>query len=235
MSPAVDAVIVAIPARNEEALLGACLRSVRVAGEALRTARPGIRVAVVVALDRCTDASAEVAAGHPVVAVPTVSWCVGSARDVAVDAGLTVIRAGGGTEETTWIACTDADTSVPADWLLVQTELAEAGVDVVVGTVEPVGEVDPFLLRRWHERHQLVEGHPHVHGANLGMRATTWASLGGFGAHAVHEDVQLVERARNAGVAVSATDRTRVHTSARRIGRVDNGFAGYLAAMTRAG
>ena len=58
----VEAVVVAIPARNEEALLVDCLRSVEVATDAFRRARPEIPVEVVVALDRCTDSSARVAA-----------------------------------------------------------------------------------------------------------------------------------------------------------------------------
>lgn len=230
----VRAVVVAIPARNEELLLGTCLRSVAEAAEVLREARPGIRVEVVLALDLCTDASAEVAAAYSVVAVPTRAGCVGSARDVAVRTGLALV----GTSvplEATWIACTDADTAVPAHWLVEQLEFSDRGTDLVIGTVQPTGEVDPLVLRGWHDRHQLVEGHPYVHGANLGMRAATWTVLGGFGELAVHEDVQLVERARVLGVAVSATDRTRVSTSARRIGRVDDGFAAYVAAMTRAG
>lgn len=233
-APRVEALIVAIPSRDEQLLLADCLGSVERARRLLRRARPDVRVQVVVALDLCTDASAEVAAEFPVVAVPSMSGCVGKARDVAVRNGLSLV--GDGTPlDATWIACTDADSRVPRDWLITQIEFADAGTDLLVGTVEPTGAIDPLLLQGWRERHQLTEGHPHIHGANLGMRAATWAAVGGFGEFAVHEDVRLVERARTTGVAVSATDRTRVHTSARRIGRVDEGFAAYLAAMTRAG
>lgn len=238
MNDHVAAVIVAIPARDEEELLGECLRSVVAAVEVLRRDRPAVRVAVVVALDECTDGSAEVAetfAAFSVTAVPTFGGCVGRARDVAVRAGLAIVGPCESATQDIWVACTDADTFVPRDWLVTQLEFAQNGTDLVVGTVEPAGDADAFLLRDWHDRHQLVEGHPHVHGANLGLRLATWESLGGFGEHGVHEDVRLVERARTAGVAVSATDRTRVRTSARRTGRVDDGFAAYLAAMTRAG
>ncbi|MDO5696751.1 MAG: glycosyltransferase [Dermatophilus congolensis] len=228
-SAPVTVVVVAIPARDEEMLLGGCLAGVLASAEVLRVARPHVHVEVVVALDRCTDASAQVASTYPVVTVATESTGVGPARDLAVRTGLARTKA---PPAATWIACTDADTVVPAHWLLTQLEFADQGAELVVGTVEPNGEVDPLLLRRWHDRHQLVEGHPHIHGANLGLRASTWALLGGFGEPRSHEDVRLVARARIAGVAVSATDRTRVSTSARRIGRVDDGFAAYLAAMT---
>lgn len=227
---ALTAVVVAIPARNEQGLIGECLRSVGEAVAVLRRRRPGVPVIVTVALDTCTDATAEVAAAYPVLAVSVGDGCVGAARDAAVRAGLGHLFTGGHTPATTWIACTDADSRVPADWLLTQIEFAENAADLVVGTVEPVGDIDALRLRAWHERHQLVEGHRHVHGANIGIRARTWLQVGGFGDRAVHEDVLLVERARALDVAVVATDRTRVQTSARRVSRVADGFAAYLAA-----
>ena len=64
----VDALVVAVPARDEELLLPACLRAVDEAARLLRAVRPGIRVAVAVALDGCTDGSAAVAGAHDVTA-----------------------------------------------------------------------------------------------------------------------------------------------------------------------
>jgi hypothetical protein len=39
--------------------------------------------------------------------------------------------------ESTWLANTDADSRVPEDWLVRQLEFADAGWDVVLGSVEP--------------------------------------------------------------------------------------------------
>ena len=53
---------VLVPAHNEEALIGRCLRSIRQA--ARHPALRGEPVQVVVALDRCRDGTARVAAEH---------------------------------------------------------------------------------------------------------------------------------------------------------------------------
>ncbi len=83
-------------------------------------------------------------------------------------------------------------------------------------------------MAAWHARHRLVEGHEHVHGANLGVRASRWREVGGFGPHRLGEDVRLVERIRAVSDHTVATDTTRVLTSGRSRSRVAAGFAGYL-------
>ena len=72
------------------------------------------------------------------------------------------------------VVSTDADTVVPSRWLVRHVMWAERGADLVVGTAEPVGVARGEALAAWHARHQLVEGHTHVHGANLGVRADRW-------------------------------------------------------------
>jgi hypothetical protein len=222
----VDSVVVAIPARDEELLLPQCLRSVAVATEVLRRARPQVRVCVAVALDGCTDHSARVAAAWRVARAVLPGLGVGAARDAAVARGLAVLD--GPPASSTWLACTDADTVVPSRWLLRQVMWAESGTDLVVGTAEPVGVADREALAAWHARHRLVEGHQHVHGANLGVRVDRWRQVGGFGPLVVGEDVGLVERVRAVTDRWVATDTTRVQTSGRTCSRVDAGFAGYL-------
>ena len=225
----VDQVVVAIPARDEEVLLPGCLRSVHAAIAVLRQARPGIRVTVVVALDGCTDGSSRVVGAWGVDVVVLRGVGVGAARDAAVEHGLAA--SGSPAESGTWVACTDADTLVPSVWLLRQVMWAERGTDLVVGTVEPTGIDDGRSLAAWHARHQLVEGHTHVHGANLGVRADSWRRVGGFGARLVGEDVGLVERVQAGTDRWVSTDTTRVITSGRAHSRVDDGFAGYLRGL----
>lgn len=228
-------VVVAIPARDEEQLLVVCLVSVKRAVSALLLVRPDIDALVVVGLDACIDSSAAVAASAGVHTVDLRGEGVGATRDAAIHHGLSVLGSsdrGRNLEDDAWVACTDADTVVPSTWLIRQVMWAESGMDLVIGTVEPIGGRDPAVLAAWHSRHRLTEGHPYVHGANLGMRADTWRAAGGFGRRTLAEDVALVARARAHNDRWVATDTTRVATSGRMTGRADGGFADYLCALS---
>lgn len=221
-------VSVVVPARDEELVLDACLRSVLEARDTLRGGRPELEVRVVVVLDRCVDGSAAVVAGHPSVeSVVVAAGCVGVARAVGCERSLDEALGRGGDLTRTWLVSTDADTVVPPAWLVTQVRLAEEGRDLVLGTVEPQG-VDGHLLTRWRQRNRLREGHPHVHGANLGVRGSRYVEAGGFPAVDVHEDVLLAEAVKASGAPWVATDTTRVRTAGRLDGRVDGGFATYL-------
>lgn len=131
-----------------------------------------------------------------------------------------------------WESNTDADSRVPADWLVRHLGLADAGWDVVLGSVEPdsAGMV-PELLRSWRLRHPLEERHCNVYGANLGVRASAYRQAGGFPPLRSSEDSALVERLRRRGFAVMATDSTRVLTSGRTVARSPHGFGAYLRAL----
>lgn len=226
----ISTVLVAIPVRNEETLLPESLDSVERAAQTLLRVHPDVQILVVVALDGCTDGSAAIAAAHGVETVHVSGVGVGPSRDAAILRGID--RLGSPDESRTWLACTDADTTVPATWLVRQLIWADSGMDLVMGTVEPVGVEDPGVLAAWHSRHRLVEGHPYVHGANLGVRACCWRRAGGFGARAVHEDRALVTKVRECTDRWVATDTTRVATSGRLIGRAESGFADYLDALS---
>ena len=109
-----------------------------------------------------------------------------------------------------------------------------AGADVVCGTVEVADwSLQPGPVReRYAQRYMDVEGHPHVHGANLGVSAEAYGRVGGFAELALHEDVQLVAALVAGGWRVARTARPRVTTSARSVNRVaGGGFAAYLAAL----
>lgn len=223
-------VVVAVPARDEEALLGGCLAAIDLAVLHLHRQAPGIGCHTVLTLDGCRDGSAAVAARHPVTVVTGDGVGVGAAREAAVRTGLAAAVAAGVGLDDIWIGCTDADSQVPPHWLSSQLTLAAAGADLVLGTVEPA-DADPDVLAAWLARHELAEGHQYVHGANLGIRAGRYTQLGGFAPLRTHEDVDLAVRARAAGLSCVATDAHRVRTSARRVGRVLDGFAGYLAGL----
>lgn len=226
----IRAVHVVIPARDEERLLPACLESLEAARDVLRAARPELLIDVTVVLDRCRDGSALVVEAARVHGLTVDFGMVGAARDAGVRWALQSSARNGISADDLWIACTDADTIVPRHWLVQQVELATTH-DAIIGTVEPLGLTDAAVLARWRARHHLGEGHPHVHGANLGVRASTYLDVGGFLPVDRDEDVDLVRRIRDHTDAWIATDTLRVASSARRISRCRGGFADAIVAI----
>ena len=222
------AVAVVVPARDEEDLLPACLDSVARAQAVLRATHPAVVTRTFVVLDLCRDATAGVVAARPGgVAVPSPAGTVGAARALGVEAAARwAARSMAGT---LWIAGTDADTVVPAHWLVAQVEMAALGRDLVIGTVAP----DPVdlpadLLTAWQVAHDPGDGHPHVHGANLGFSLDAYERVGGYAPLPVHEDLELVRAMREGGLDWVATGSIAVTTSGRRTGRAPHGFAAYL-------
>jgi hypothetical protein len=73
-----------------------------------------------------------------------------------------------------------------------------------------------------------ADQHPHVHGANLGFRASAYLRAGGFPALPTAEDQALVEALAAGGCRVLRTRALPVVTSARRDSRAPDGFGHYL-------
>lgn len=229
--PPVQAVVVVVPAHQEEALLGACLASVAVAATHV-----DLPVTVVTVLHRCTDGSREaalrVAAGHPQtrwIAMDSVAATVGAVRAEGTAAGLSAASGSACPLDTVWTAHTDADSTVPPNWLRVHVEHADRGLDLVLGSVEPE-EDGTEATQLWHAQHHLVEGHTSIYAANLGVRASAYRAVGGFRDEEHSEDANLVHRLRWVPPERpwTSTDRARVRTSSRREGRADRGFATFL-------
>lgn len=227
-----DVVGVVIPARDEQELLPACLASLAVAADRLP-----IPTRIVVALDRCTDSSAEVvdgfrAAGLPVRSVPAPRPGVGAVRAAGMRALLAECRS-----DRLWLATTDADSQVPADWLVRQLAHVRLGAEVVVGTVRVAdwSEQPPGVPERFAAAYRPQPGHRHRHGANLAFSRDRYCAAGGFAELGQDEDVDLIARLEAIGsVLVWAAD-LPVITSARRIGRATGGFADYLADLAEVG
>jgi hypothetical protein len=222
-------VAVVVPARDEEEWLPACLAAIDTARVHLLRTVPRVLVSVTVVLDRCTDRSEAAARSMPGVSVIAGSFgSVGAARDAGVRYALARSRS---LPSRTWVANTDADTLVPRDWLVGHHRLGSTH-DVVLGTVRPTltaDNADRFQL--WSNAYTPDDGHHHVHGANLGVRGSTYEDIGGFGPLAQDEDVDLVHRAREAGARWTASGALRVTTSSRTVGRVPAGFSTYLGAL----
>ncbi|MGI4812923.1 MAG: glycosyltransferase [Janthinobacterium lividum] len=214
---------VIIPAHDEEAFIGPTLRA------ALRAAaHPGLLdepVRIVVVLDDCSDATEEIARGYRVETLPLTARNVGRARA----AGAAMLLEAGAD----WLAFTDADTQVSADWLVAQRSL---GVDAVCGSVAVTdwwrhGPDFVKLAERFARRYVDADGHRHIHGANLGVSAQAYRLVGGFSGLACGEDVALVEALMAAGANVAWSALPRVATSARPQARVRGGFGDTLLAM----
>ncbi|HEY0178554.1 MAG TPA: glycosyltransferase, partial [Dokdonella sp.] len=195
----------------------ACLASVSAAAR-----HPGLRdepVLVVVALDRCRDGTARIASAFGARTVTLRHGNAGSARRLAADVAIA--------QGARWLASTDADSTVPHDWL--QGQLA-CDADAFCGMVrvEDWAGYPPRVARRYRELNPVRDGHPHVHGANLGCDASWYLRCGGFAPLPAHEDVALVDALARAGARIARRAAPVVTTSARPRGRAPDGFAGYL-------
>ena len=231
--PIPDRVAVVVPARDEQDGILGCLAAISDAAAVLVESRPGVTIEVLVVADRCTDATAELARSAAVRVITTEVGRVGGARR----AGFIDLLAGADPART-WLATTDADSTVPKSWLIGQFDLAAAGADMVLGMVQPTG-LPAWAEAVWLARHRFEDAHGHVFGANLGVRADTYLACGGFPDKPVGEDVALVANVAAAGGLVVAVGGAPVLTAGRLYGRVDAqepaGFAGYLRTLVGAG
>ncbi|OLU27425.1 glycosyl transferase [Pseudomonas sp. PA15(2017)] len=210
---------VVIPAHNEEQSLDACLDALLQAAAHPALDQP---VRILVVLDSCSDGSANLVANYPVASLALQARNVGQARAAGVAWQL---ERGAG-----WIACSDADSRVAADWLVRQRELQ---ADMVCGTVEVAewGELDSGVQRRYLSAYQDRDGHRHIHGANLSFSAAAYHRAGGFQNIVVDEDVQLVAAFERIGAHIAWSSLPRVYTSARLDCRARGGFGDYLRSL----
>ncbi|WP_291055738.1 glycosyltransferase family 2 protein [Herbiconiux sp.] len=236
----IGALDVVLPARDEEQRIGSAIEAVLASRDRLSEREPGLPCRLVVVLDACTDRSRDIARsfGAQVELLEVSFAAVGAARAAGVEHLLRT--AADVAPRRHWIGNTDADTRVPASWLLDQLQAARSGALLALGRVVPhPAELAPHALDAWDRAHPL--GERHVFGANLGVRADVYRRAGGFPPATVGEDVALVaavqaivdERGPLAGQAGSIVDLRGAPavTSARVEGRAPGGFADYLASL----
>ncbi|MFN3581453.1 MAG: glycosyltransferase [Pseudomonas sp.] len=211
---------VLVPVHNEERRLADCLRSLQRAASDERLL--GEEVCIAVVLDACSDSSAEIAFGFGVNLLETRKHNVGYARRT----GANWLLARGAR----WLACTDADSLVPANWL---SQQIGRGADAVCGTVSVScwDEHPPGVRERYLKAYQQWEGHHHIHGANLGVCADAYRRAGGFAPVPLHEDVMLVRALQSIDAHIVWTAQNSVQTSARLHARAAKGFSDYLKSL----
>lgn len=215
-------IAVLIPARDEVELVQRCLSSVRIAAKDERLGGEG--VVIVVAADSCIDGTEALAGSLADVVIAGKFGNVGDARGAAASKALEL--------GARWFANTDADTIVPKDWLSAQLAY---GADAFCGIVTVVDweGYGPGMASAFEGTESVEAGHPHVHGANLGVSASAYCNAGGFRSAQAHEDVSLVTRLVASGASIARQPTPCVVTSARRNSRAREGFSDYLKTLER--
>lgn len=228
----IDVIGIVIPVRNEQELLPRCLLALSAALEAvsgeLMFDRP--RIDVVIVLTRCTDASASIAARWPEFScITSDSAAIGTARR----SGVRHVLAGLPTEpqsalERVWIATTDADAAVPANWLTTQLAYARNGTELVMGTVHSAGVPSLEGAGGFSIQRSLRDGHPFVHSVNLGVRADRYLAAGEFTELDGDEDLALAQCLRDRQVIEARTALIPVLAAGRLNGRSPAEMERYL-------
>lgn len=242
---------IVVPARNEESLLPAALRSVREAidhaDRALRldiaphpTCLPRVALefghldaTLTVVAHRSTDRTAEIGRTWADLVVELPSGSIGEARNSGHPGSLDEITRFAHRHGS--LLMTDADSTVPKHWILEHLLHLRDGASIVAGTVKVEEWSDwPPNLRAHYEAEYARDGN-HVHGANLASATTAFAQLGGFRKLDSGEDQDLVDRALGLGLRVDWCESAAVTTSARRTARASQGFADYLGELEASG
>jgi hypothetical protein len=246
--------IVAIPARNEEERIGRCLRAL-----SRQTGVDKNAIGVVVFVNGSSDATAGVvrsvslATGLDIRLIedcamrrPDAGW----ARRMAMEAAAEWLGREADDEGLAWrriILTTDADTTVPPDWVARNLSAIEAGASAVAGAfdIDPAEKIElPTMLRfrlRLEARYEALitelacrlDPQPHdpwprhaaTSGASLAVDLETYRVMGGMPAIPVGEDRAFVDALVAAGGLVRHDPNIRVCTSGRLIGRAIGGFS----------
>ncbi|MEW5812266.1 MAG: glycosyltransferase family 2 protein [Actinomycetota bacterium] len=221
-----EQIVVVVPAHNEADHLPACLRALTTAALCVP-----VPVATVVVLDACDDGSERLAGrfGPDVHVVSVDAGNVGAARAAGFSYARTLCDDG----PTTWYATTDADSVVGPDWLV---RMTAPKADMVLGVVRvPLWRNFPAAVARRYLRAYRSDGpgHSHIHGANMGFRASAYWQVGGFRALETAEDADLVDRFLSARLLVHRDSGLSVATSDRVDGRAPRGFAAHLRELSR--
>jgi peptidoglycan-N-acetylglucosamine deacetylase len=197
---------VVVPAHDEERLLPACL-------DALIAQEYDGPIEIIVVDNASRDRTAAIARnyGVTVVSEPRRDYCYALTCGFAAASGEI-------------IACTDADTIVPRDWIARFVAAYQAAPDVVAvgGRVE----FDRPNWKGWVLARCLVPaynsfdrrdpGGPHLWGANMSVRRDAFVAVGGWNQeYSLQVDSELSERLRRAGRVV-LLDTLEVRTSTRR-------------------
>ena len=225
---------VVVPACNEEETIEACIASVR---EALAGCAQIASSWIVVVADSCKDSTVERAwsalrEGGRVIECAFAS--PGLARRYGASEVLSHFAAQ--SPDRIWIANTDADSMPHPDWIFRQLQLARLDYCGVAGIVhlEFSDLQQPQVMQAFLSDYSMnADGtHPHVHGANMGIRADAYLDAGGWSDLSLAEDHALWSSVKVRGWRVISSIASVVTTSSRLCGRARGGFADALRRKT---
>jgi glycosyltransferase involved in cell wall biosynthesis len=212
---------IVIPAHNEAMTIAKCLASVQTAIEQLPST---IEASLLVVLDNCTDDTQSIVKAAGVDYLRCDYQCVGQVRDIGIRYAIM--------NGATWLACTDADSVVPMDWLVQQIKhISQQPTDMICGVVDidSWAHLTPQTREDYLAHYQDRMGHRHIHGANLSFNSEAYLAVDGFAHLPCHEDVNLVKRFKDQSYIITWSNRVRVLTSSRLQARATEGFAAFLA------
>lgn len=233
----ISSVMVVIPARNEVDRIEACLESALVALEA---APAGVETGVWVVADRCRDGSEKVVerviGGRPGCGwqVSTRPFTIGQVRRLGFQSALAHVRSR--PLDCIWMISTDADSTVPPNWIVDHLKKAATGATAVAGAaaLDSLAHLHPLAAERYRRllSQQRSGGQHHgAYAANLGVRADAYLAVGGFRDMATGEDADLLSRLEAHGYSVMRPVGIEVRTSARFHGRAQGGLSVLLRSL----
>jgi glycosyltransferase involved in cell wall biosynthesis len=244
--------IIAVPVRNEEDRIAACLRAI----DAQTGLEPG-SLGLVLFLNNCTDRTDEIVASLvPTLAIPVrvlsqtfAGAHAGWARRRAMDAAAAWL---GDRGDAGVILSTDADSRVPPDWVARTWMAIRAGADAVAGRVEldavEAALLPPSLLARGRledryealitEAEARIDPDPHdpwpchrtAIGATLAVTRAAYRAVGGMPEIPLGEDGAFIARLIEHGLRVRHAPDICVTISARLAGRAPGGVADTIRA-----
>jgi cellulose synthase/poly-beta-1,6-N-acetylglucosamine synthase-like glycosyltransferase len=258
LSSTLSGFVVAIPVRDEEERLPACLRALAQQRDGLRRPIPSRLIRVIVFANNCTDQSASIARALAecwslnirVVEArfPPEVGHAGAARRAAMDlAEAWLVEAG---EEDGVILTTDADSQVAPDWITANLAAFEAGAEAVLGRID-LDDEGKLLPKALHRRGALEDAYeslltelsslldpldhnpwPHhatISGATLGITRTAYARVGRLPRVPLGEDKALIALLSRQDARIRYSPAVHAITSGRTHGRAPGGVADTLA------
>jgi Glycosyl transferase family 2 len=262
IAPIRPAFVVAIPVKDEEERLPACLRAL--AQQLDRSAQPipPALVRVILFANNCTDHSASL--GRSLgqtwsldirvveASLPPGAAHAGAARRAAMDlAEAWLVEAG---EKDGVILTTDADSQVAPNWIAENLAAFAAGAEAVLGCID-LDEEGAYLPEALHRRGELEDTYerlltelswlldplehnpwPHhatISGASLGITRTAYCRAGCLPRVPLGEDKALIALLSRQDARIRYCPTVHVITSGRTDGRAPGGVADTLAIRSR--
>jgi hypothetical protein len=254
--------VVAIPVRDEEERLPACLRALAQQRDRLGRPIPPRLVRVVIFANNCTDQSPSVVRSlaecwsltiRVVEArLPPEAAHAGAARRAAMDLAEAWLMEGG--ERAGVILTTDADSQVAPNWIATNLAAFEAGAEAVLGRIELDGDgkLLPDPLHRRGELEDAFESlltelswlldplehnpwphHATISGATLGITRNAYCRVGRLPRVPLGEDKALIALLSRQDARIRYCPAVHAVTSGRTQGRAPGGVADTLAIRSR--